>query len=185
MSDANLRRVSPLGSIRGDLDSVPSTAPNRAVTLRELPFGTHHVLRFDPSSVRVAEGLLLPTTMNTAVTGPFGLLAWVGPDEWWLWSGARSDGEPVLAGAVMTDVSHGHTAIEVRGEGAAALLARGTPLDLHPTSFPSGSATRTHIDKTGVLLIHGEAPLAFYLVVRRSFANYLWAWLHAAAERLD
>ena len=96
-----LERISPLGSVRGDLNSVPIWRLEERVCVRELPFGLHHVLRFDPARVRIAGELKLPERPNTSVIGPFGLLAWVGPDEWWLWSGERRPKMPCRRGLAL------------------------------------------------------------------------------------
>ncbi|MEM7252659.1 MAG: sarcosine oxidase subunit gamma family protein [Pseudomonadota bacterium] len=176
-----LARRSPLGAIRGDVQSA-RVIQQDGLTVRELPFGVHRILRFERAAVTVSDAPL-PERINRAVVGAYGLLAWVGPDEWWLWSGDRSSGDDPFARVPQVDVSHGHTALEVSGEGARSVLARGIPLDLHPRAFGAGFATRTHVDHAPVLMIHTDADSTFYLVVRRSFAHYLWQWLEMAAER--
>jgi len=55
-------------------------------------------------------------------------------------------------------------------------------LDLHPRAFPVGHCAQTHFAHAGALICLWDERPAFELVVRRSFADYLWQWLLTAAR---
>ncbi|MBC7705349.1 MAG: sarcosine oxidase subunit gamma, partial [Rhodoferax sp.] len=84
--------------------------------------------------------------------------------------------------SALIDVGHGNTTLSVQGPGAADLLSRGCPLDLHLRAFPNGSLAQTHIAKANATILCLQAGTSYELTVRRSFANYLFHWLCAAGE---
>ena len=182
MTEPKSARISPLGNTEG---SCPKTTGWQGGTIREIPFGRHYALRFKRDLLPLSDDCPpLPEKPNTATYSPQGWLAWIGPDEWWQWWDESHSPTSWPEAVVEVDLSHGHSVIEIAGSQAMSVLRRGTPIDLHPRVFPKQGATRTHIDKAPVLLIQGERITTFYLIVRRSFARYLWHWLQAATERL-
>lgn len=115
----------------------------------------------------------------------------LGPDEWLLLADA-DEGEELaaqvaagLAGTVhaLVDVSHRSCGLAVTGIGAAAVLNAGCPLDLAPAAFPVGTATRTVLAKTEILLARLDAE-AFEVECWRSYADYLRGFLLEAARGL-
>jgi sarcosine oxidase, subunit gamma len=71
--------------------------------------------------------------------------------------------------------------LRVAGPSARDVLAKGTPLDLHPRAFPPGRCAGTLLAKASVL-IHlldddAERGASFDVYVARSFAHYVWTWL--------
>lgn len=130
----------------------------------------------------------LPTVPNTTRNGDRCTLYWLGPDEW-LVATSGEHAAPVaqalrdaLAGvhSSVTDVSGGQTVLVLRGAAVRDLLARGCPLDLHAATFAPGACAQSHLAKAAVLL----RPLPDHgmeVIVRRSFADYLWAWIEVAA----
>jgi len=113
---------------------------------------------------------------------------WLGPDEW-LITGDR-DGESLASAlrqalrtqfASVTDVSHAWCAIRLTGPGARELLSKGCSLDLHPRAFQSGHATRTLLAQAAVIL-NRTGDDAYDILVRRSYADYLWQWLGDAGQ---
>ena len=144
-------------------------------------------------AVQQATSLALPLVANTASQGEAGQLLWLGPDEWLLklpLSGADYQ-HPSPAEAMETTlrrallgqhvslvpVGHGFTTLTVQGAGAANLLSRGCPLDLHPRAFAAGAVAQSHVAKAGATIVCLEAGTHFELTVRRSFADYLYRWL--------
>jgi sarcosine oxidase, subunit gamma len=174
-----------------------------AVTLAESPFSTQLNLRGDaqdPSFRSAAEAAIecaLPTKPNTLLAGRLRRVYWLGPNEWLIVGPADDDArlgsalEKALAGrrAALTSVGHGQTALRVVGADSRDLLARGCPLDLHERSFGVGRCAQTRFAKAPVLIALAEpapaepAPV-FELIVRRSFAEYLWDALADAAAAL-
>jgi sarcosine oxidase subunit gamma len=82
----------------------------------------------------------------------------------------------------VTDVSSGQTVIAIDGEYARDLLAKGCTLDLHPRVFGPGACAQTLLAKAPVLICQRRDATRFELIVRRSFADYLWRWLEEAAK---
>ena len=77
-----------------------------------------------------------------------------------------------------TDQSSALTTVRVSGERAVELLSNGIAYDLDPDNFKTGEVVQTIIAKTGVTVINrSETEFKFDLIVRRSFADYLWLWL--------
>ena len=83
-----------------------------------------------------------------------------------------------LPGVAVSDQSHGRVRIAVAGAQAAAMLAKGTAVDLE--ALPVGASTATLIGPLGVHLTR-TADRAFELVVLRSFAAALWHDLEVMA----
>ena len=85
----------------------------------------------------------------------------------------------------MTDVSSGQTVVVLRGSAVRDVLAKGCPLDLASEGVPpSGSARRAISRRRRSCADPARWPDedgAFEIVVRRSFADYVWAWLEDAA----
>ena len=140
------------------------------------------------AAVLQASGMHLPTRANTASIDPQRKLLWLSPDEWMLKTRDRQ-GAAVAAAlrqslhglhSAVVEAGHGNTTLSVEGPGAAGLLARGCPLDLHVRDFPSGSLAQSHVAKANVTLLCLKGGTHYELTVRRSFADYLFHWLSAA-----
>ena len=104
---------------------------------------------------------------------------WLGPDEWLVLGGREEDYADQPAAV---DVSANRICLELSGEGAADVLARGCALDLHPSVFPPGRCAQTLVARAQVILYRPEEH-TFRLLVRPSFADYLRAWLRDAGAR--
>jgi sarcosine oxidase subunit gamma len=155
--------------------------------------GDAHDRAFMAAVGRVLD-LLLPTEPCTAAAkGQIGAL-WLGPDQWLLTCPA-SDVAGLIgalraaladAHAAITDLSDGRVALRVAGPSARDVLAKGTPLDLHPRAFPPGRCAGTLLAKATVLIhVLDDDPArgaSFDVYVARSFAQYLWIWLEDAGR---
>lgn len=186
-----VRAESPLVEI--DMDRWAIDAGElTAVLLGERRFCGHYNLRGDVADSTFTQavsdclGVTLPATNMTDSAGECTALG-LGPNEWLIVSvnddeSRLAELKAALAGhfANVVRLSSGQTLITVGGERAADLLAKGTPLDLHVQAFPVGRCAQTVLAKAGVL-IHRVNVNAFDVVVRRSFADYLWQWLEDAA----
>jgi sarcosine oxidase subunit gamma len=116
-------------------------------------------------------------------------LHWCEHEQWY----AVADGFPEgalyeelrrkLSGlASVSDQSHGRLIIRVAGRRSRDLLAKGTPVDLHPRAFGPGRSAVTQMAHVGVHLVQ-VGPDAFELSVFRGFAESFWEWLtEMAAE---
>lgn len=166
-----------------------------AVVISERPFLGHLNLRGNPDDASftgaaiAALGLALPTEPNTVADEGEMLALWLGPDEWLVVSPvdaqtSLSDSlETALEGvhAAVTDVTGGQTVITLSGPRARDILAKGCPLDLHPSVFKPGDCAQTIVGKANVTIYCVDDSPSFELIVRRSFAEYMALWLHDAA----
>lgn len=163
--------------------------------LSERPFLGYLNLRGRPGEAEFLQGVKgvlgvdLPLEPNTTAAAEGVTVLWLGPDEWLIITGPDAQVElaerleTALEGRMVavTDVSSGHTMVVASGPRARALLARGCTLDVHPRAFGPGRCAQTMVAKAGVLVHRPGDGDTFQLVVRRSFAEYLWLWLRDAA----
>ena len=170
------------------VETGPAEGP---VTLSELALPSIWNLRLDPENPPAVEicqrllGLELPRQANRSVRDGDRRVCWLGPDEWLLigpdgaWSELAADLGRELEGHhhALTDIGSGHALIRLEGDLAPALLARGCSLDLHHSAFTLDACAQTHVARAQVLLIKVDQPAVFELLVRRSFADYLWRWM--------
>jgi sarcosine oxidase, subunit gamma len=190
-----VRRESPLASF--DLAARAVEHPVGAgVVAREHPFLGHLNLRGDPCDPHFAGavggvlGDALPMVPNTLTDVNGVTIYWLGPDEWLIVTpdDHREAVERRLRHALgqlhvaVTDVSGGQTALHLHGRHVRDVLAKGCPIDLHPRVFGIGQCAQSHLGKAPVLIGQIEEQPYFELIVRRSFADYLWTWLESAAE---
>lgn len=179
-------RESPLIG-RTPRDGLAQLRIEAGVSLVEVPFEIHLNLRGDardPAFRTVIEAVVegtLPLVPNTFAVGGCGSVYWLAPDEWLIVAPSERQWIPgalqsALSGqhAALTSVGHGQTMLRVSGPGSRDLLARGCPLDLHPRVFGVGRCAQTRFAKAPVLMALIDTTPGFDIVVRRSFAEYLW-----------
>ena len=141
------------------------------------------------AAMQKAIGTALPLTPNTIAMADC-VAYWLGPNEWML-----SGEEAMLSEladslridlaqqhASINDLSGGTVSYRLTGEEAGDLLSKGCTLDLHPSVFGFGSCAQTGLAKAGVVLCPLSDESGFDIVVRRSFADYLWQWLLRAGR---
>ncbi len=171
-----------------------STAEN-PVGMAELPFLAMVNLRgaaSDAAFTDAVKGVLgaeLPTVANTWTSSTKGELLWLGPDEW-LAISAKGE-ETAIADklrkaldgqhASVTEVGEARTTIRLSGPRARDVIAKGCPLDLHPSVFADGQCAQSHIGRALTLLQCRDRE-TIDIHVLRSFAEYLWIWLEDAAR---
>lgn len=188
---ADARRNSPLAH------RTAIEAPGGAAALAEKPYLGKIVLRADPDIaapvVKEATGADLPLTPNTSSKMKSGSILWLGPDEWVLLTEAGEEDmlldalSRALAGShhQLVDVTDQHTVIGLSGTRAREMLMKLTTLDLHPSQFKPGDVAGSMFGNTLATLYKGSkkgGTPAFNLVVRRSFADYLWCILAEAGR---
>jgi sarcosine oxidase subunit gamma len=149
---------------------------------------------------------LFPTLPNRTIPHTSWRALWLRPNAWLLsgppdisddarhremTDGPNDDAQsvcwPELTRAVeegqcrVFDLSHARVCINLKGTATAAVLAKGTPLDLRPHRFPEGHCARTWCAGFTVMLDHVEDGIDVY--VDSSLAVAFWDWLgDAAAE---
>lgn len=152
-------------------------------------------LRCSPSAEqkKVIESLLgvaLPMKPLTSITDQEKLVSvrWVSPDEWLIIvSGEKAFEIESLFQEKMTghyslvNVSGGSTVLEVSGDHVVDMLKKSVPVDLHVSEFPVGKVVSTLFAKSGAIICRLDEN-RFELVIRRSFADYLWLWIQDASR---
>jgi len=143
------------------------------------------------SVIAASVGQSSDVAANTWVENEQCALYWLGPDERLFHTSGEMANSLVdtlqakLEGchSAVVDVSDYYTVIRVAGEKARAVLASGTPFDLHPRVFGSGCCAQTRIGSSSVLLsLQNETGPVYDLQVRWSFAGYLWRYLCRVAR---
>lgn len=164
------------------------------VHIKELKGMSHLILRGnteDPAfmaGVNAALGVTLPIQPGSSVRTDTLRVCRLSSDEWLL------IGEPEQATAIenvlrehltghfaVTDVSGGQTLVILSGANAENVLKKSTFYDVHIRHFPIGKVVGTNFAKTQIQMQRtGEQE--FELILRRSFADYLWLWLLDASQ---
>ncbi len=124
------------------------------------------------------------------VTGSAAGFIGTGPGQWLVVSAEHRNGALAddlvrrLKGlASISDQSDGRAVIRLAGPAARDVLAKGLPIDLHPSVFAPGSAATSVIALMGVTLWQVDDTPAYDLAVFRSLAGSFWTWLtDSAAE---
>ncbi|SPA51907.1 sarcosine oxidase subunit gamma [Cupriavidus taiwanensis] len=199
-SDARKRGVrleSPFIGAAALLNAQQARA-SKQFAMRERPFLDLVNVRgdlSDPLFVDAFEcvvGCIPPAAPNTVARSAAYDVLWLGPDEWLVRSNEPVPAgvlEPKLAQAVVgayaaaVDVGSGYTVVEISGERARDVLARGCPLDLHPRVLKPGQCVQSHYFKASIVLVPTGAA-RFEIVVRRSFADYFCRIMLDAAKPL-
>lgn len=188
-----IREESPLVErITAERKAASPAAPG--VTLRERPFLGYVNLRGEPDddgfleAVESVAGTAVPLEPNTVIEGGRCTTIWLGPNEWYVVTPAGAEADVVarleqaLAGRhfAVNDVSGNYTTIDLEGPNARDVLEKGCTLDLHPRAFARGHCAQTLLAHAGVLL-RPRGGDSYELVVRRSFADYVFVWIEDAA----
>jgi len=180
------RIESPLIGLRYSARDVWAASAIDRFTLNERPFLDMVTLRGNPTdpafsaAIRSEIGCEVPLKPNTVLEGRTYRLLWLGPDEWLAQSKAPQQAtieSRLLSGlagsfASAVEVSSGYTTLAISGPNAVEILARGCPLDLHPSVLGSGQCAQSYFFKAPILLV-GTGADEFDIVVRRSFAEYV------------
>lgn len=126
--------------------------------------------------VQAEFGLALPGPLERAGTDSFAL-AWAAPGQWLAIAGGtdRSSFETRLTSALsgaasISNQSDGRTIIRIAGECSREVLAKGIPIDLHPSNFRPGSSAVTVAAHIGVHFWQLDDAPTYEFAVFRSFA---------------
>jgi sarcosine oxidase subunit gamma len=116
--------------------------------------------------------------------------AWLGPDEFLILTPPAAETalqtalEAAFAGqhAAVTDLTDNATIIRLAGPEARWVMRKGVSIDLHPQTFSAGNCAQTMFERAQITLIQLDETPSYDLIVRNSFAPYLWAWLVDASQ---
>ncbi|MEE9335840.1 MAG: sarcosine oxidase subunit gamma family protein [Granulosicoccaceae bacterium] len=166
---------------------------NAGVLLKELPVTGLLTIRAkaDNASLAPAFKLVLsldvPGTLQSCSNDDY-CLRWMSPDEWLLSApiGELFEIENKLRKSLTTpvalvNVSGGYTLLELSGGQVLNVLKKSTHYDCHPRNLSVGKVVNTPFAKSQVTL-RCLAESHYELVVRRSFADYIWLWLQTASR---
>ncbi|MER0239688.1 sarcosine oxidase subunit gamma family protein [Fulvimarina sp. MAC8] len=112
----------------------------------------------------------------------------LGPDEWMLLC-EEGETESVVENISrsldntahsLVDVSHRDVTFEVEGKDSEAVINSGCPIDLSLSAFPVGSATRTMLGKSEIVLAR-ITETSWRVTCWRSFGTYVQGFLADAA----
>ncbi|WP_407280760.1 sarcosine oxidase subunit gamma family protein [Aromatoleum evansii] len=190
-----VKSESPL--VRARINVVLAASAREAgVVVREKPFLGHLVLRGNAqdegfrAGVERVLGLALPLALGAVARDESrGVsLQWMSPDEWLIVvpAGLEFEAEAALRRelsghyAVM-NVTGGQTVLELTGPRVRELLMKCTPYDVHPRAFPVGKGVSSVFAKSSAVIRRVDEE-RWELVIRRSFADYLYSWILDAAE---
>jgi sarcosine oxidase, subunit gamma len=116
----------------------------------------------------------------------------LGPAEWLVLS-ERSPASGLIEDLAMAfeesafrviDMSLALTAVRIQGEAACRVLGKGCALNLDPTAFTVGSATRTRLAGIPVV-VWRTGNFMFECLLTRSYAEYFRTWLDDAALEFE
>lgn len=170
-----------------------TTPENPGVYLWESALKTHLALRGDANNadfakgVEAATGLALPEMLQSNHNSDWAL-SWIAPDEWLL----TGPGDQALAMEMtlreqldghyaVINVGGGQTLVRLAGPRARSVLMKSCPYDVHDRNFPVGKVVTTVLAKSQATL-RRVGDDEWELVVRRSFADYVWRWLVDASQ---
>lgn len=184
----NPKPVSPLQGM---------ASPTGGVFLSEVPFVGKVNIRGDADNKSFADavkgvlGVALPTEPNTTAEVDGKTVYWLGPDEWLVHTVTNAEGDLIAAlrsaldgvHAGVTDVSDYYVVIDLAGPMSRDVLARGCPLDLHPSVFAKGQCAQSIFAHAAILLHQTSDAPAYRLQVRWTYAKYLWNYLADAAKQ--
>lgn len=170
-----------------------TTQENPGVHLWEDALKTHLALRGDADNaefargVEAATGLALPKQLQSNQSGEWSL-GWIAPDEWLL-TGPGDQAftmetalrEHLDGHYAVINLSGGQTLLRLSGPQARMVLMKSCPYDVHDRNFPVGKIVTTVLAKSQAT-IHRVGDEDWELVVRRSFADYVWRWLVDAGQ---
>lgn len=164
------------------------------VVLEEKAFMGHLNLRGNAADeaftagVEKALGLALPTAPCSSAQNDNVLLMWLSPDEWLIIveGGKEADTEAALRANLsghfaVSDISGGQTLVRLAGRDSVNVLKKSMGYDTHIDTFTIGKVIGTAFAKTSCHLLR-TSETEFLMVVRRSFADYLWLWLQQSSK---
>ena len=118
------------------------------------------------------------------VSHAVGAVLSIGPDAYLCVGGADADSDALQAWfRVVVDVSSAWIHLAVVGPKAAELLRKGCAIDLHERMSPTGACSATGYARMRVVLWRTSAEARYDMLVGRSYALSLWAWLTEAAAQ--
>jgi methylglutamate dehydrogenase subunit D len=125
---------------------------------------------------------------STVAQGPEVSFVGYGPGQWLALSEtlagealARDLAHRLKGLASISDQSGGRTVLRLSGPRARDVLAKGLPIDVHPSAFRPGSAATSTISLMGVQIWQVDDAPSYDIALFRSVSASFWRWLTASA----
>ena len=171
----------------------PAPARAAGITASEWPQSAIHILRGKPedsaylTAVESALGIALPTAPRQSAAKDALTILRLSPDEWLLKSPWQEQTalatrlQRALANqhAQLVDNSGGYTGLELRGEAVETVLRHLTPYPVE--NLAAGEVIGTVMEIAHIIL-HKHSATHYSLIIRRSFADYVWKLLAKASR---
>lgn len=133
-------------------------------------------------------GLSLPLTpLSSAVLAEVSI-NWIAPDEWLiLLPGEQTYDvecrfrELMMGHYSLINSSGGSTVLRLSGDNVVDVLKKSTGIDFYDSRFPVGKVVSTVFAKSTAVIRRCDEQ-CYELVIRRSFADYLWLWIQDASR---
>lgn len=178
------------GSPLAGADRSPIQGP-APIRLQEDTGKAQLLLRGKPGKALAGEisalGLALPAKPLESSAAGDKAIRWLSPDAWLLTLPQKGmeAAEAALraklgADCALVNIGSGQTLLVLGGDKAEELLRKSSPYDFHPSAFPIGKVVTTAFAQTEAI-VRRRDDAEFELIVRRSYALYIWRWLRDAA----
>ncbi|MGE8942022.1 sarcosine oxidase subunit gamma [Leptospira interrogans] len=118
----------------------------------------------------------LPAVGHTTTIPGADLLS-IGPDVYWLLGHPENAVTFLARFAVCLDMTDAWAGLRIGGSNAAALLAKGTAIDLDPRVFQTRRCATASFAQLRTVLWRPSEGSDYELFVGRSYALSLWEWL--------
>ncbi len=165
---------------------------SRGVWANEVPLLSYISLRGNPANIAFVDtaskalGVKLPTEPCTLAHSAGTTVLWLSPDEWMIITARSTHGalqKNLTEGftgirSQVADNSGGYSQVIVQGRNVHDVLAHCTVYDL--AHLTEGRVVGTTFGKSSVYL--RRAGDGYCLLLRRSFADYIWRTLERAAR---
>jgi sarcosine oxidase subunit gamma len=139
------------------------------------------------AAVKASYGVNLPDDSTVGQGSEVSFVGY-GPGQWLAVSEtlrndalAKQLGQNLKGLASVSDQSGGRTVLRLSGMRARDVLAKGLPIDLHPSVFGPGSAATSTISLMGVQLWQVDEAPTYDIALFRSVSASFWRWLIASA----
>ena len=171
----------------------PAPARAAGITASEWPQSAIHILRGKPddnaftAAAENALGVALPTAPRQSAEKDTLTILRLSPDEWLLKSpwqdktalATRLQRTLANQHAQIVDNSGGYTGLELRGDAVATVLRHLTPYPVE--NLAAGEVIGTVMEAAHITL-HKHGATHYSLIIRRSFADYVWKLLAKASR---
>lgn len=183
----------PMHHVAAAIKARGPTTSKTSVTLAEMELTGMLVLRANASRDALSDalekvaGVALPATLKSTEAGVY-CARWMAPDEWLLscpnietFNIEKSLRAAVDGHIAIVNNTGGYSVMRLTGRDARNVMKKSTVYDVSAENLASGKVVNTTLAKAQVTL-RALPDDAFEIVVRRSFADYVWLWLQRAGK---